>query len=241
MPSKGSTTQRGYGASHQAQRARWTPKVEAGQVNCRRCGLRIHPGQPWDLGHDDHDRSKYRGPEHRGRECPAGGNRATKGRNTNRPRARPRNIYIVTGPPAAGKTTWVEQHAKPDDITIDYDAIANTLTPPNGKSHHHEPHIKAVTKAARQAAIDTALNQPADVYIIDSNPSATTLIRYRELGAQIITIDPGRDVVLARCRAERPWQMQQAAKDWYRHRWDSEPTANATANTALGWFKPHDT
>jgi hypothetical protein len=81
MPKPGGTAARGYGAKHQAERKRWTPRVKAGLVNCWRCGRPILPGQPWDLGHDDHDRSVYRGPEHRGRECPKGGNRATKGRN----------------------------------------------------------------------------------------------------------------------------------------------------------------
>jgi hypothetical protein len=57
-------TQRGYGAAHRKLREQWRPKVEAGLVNCARCGKRIAPNAAWDLGHDDHDRTKYRGPEH---------------------------------------------------------------------------------------------------------------------------------------------------------------------------------
>src|SRR5262245_23231226 len=69
------TTQQGWGNQHQRARARLAPIVLAGQVRCWRCGDEILPGEPWDLGHDDHDRSQYRGPEHA--RC----NRATAGRS----------------------------------------------------------------------------------------------------------------------------------------------------------------
>jgi hypothetical protein len=59
------TTQRGYGYQHKKQRAQWKTLVDQGQVNCARCGQLIEPGTPWDLGHDDADRTQYRGPEHR--------------------------------------------------------------------------------------------------------------------------------------------------------------------------------
>lgn len=81
MPSAGNTTQRGYGSHHQKLRKQIKPQIDAGKVNCWRCGDRIEPSQEWDLGHDDHNRNQYRGPEHaRAKDCPAGGNRATKGR-----------------------------------------------------------------------------------------------------------------------------------------------------------------
>lgn len=54
-------------------------------------------------------------------------------------------------------------------------------------------------------------------------PGAATLNRYRALGARIVTIDPGIDVVLARCKTERPWQMQQAVKEWYANAAGQEP------------------
>jgi hypothetical protein len=70
----GSTASRGYGATHKRYRRAWAVAVEAGRVNCTRCGLRIEPGQPWDLGHSDENRRRYSGPEHA--HC----NRATAGR-----------------------------------------------------------------------------------------------------------------------------------------------------------------
>ena len=77
---RGTPAERGYGPEHRALRAQWAPLVATGNVKCWRCGDYIAAGAPFDLGHDDMDRSKYRGPEHVGRECRAGGNRATSGR-----------------------------------------------------------------------------------------------------------------------------------------------------------------
>lgn len=75
MPRKGSTNSRGYNYKHQKLRKQLAPKVATGQVECWRCGELIEPGQAWDLGHDDDDRTRYRGPEHAAR-C----NRAAAGR-----------------------------------------------------------------------------------------------------------------------------------------------------------------
>lgn len=57
------TTQRGYGSSHQAERKRWEPLVQAGGIVCRRCDQPIEPAAPWDLGHND-ERTAWTGPEH---------------------------------------------------------------------------------------------------------------------------------------------------------------------------------
>lgn len=76
---RGSTAERGYGRAHKLQRERWRPLVEAGDASCWRCGNPIDPTQPWDLGHDDNDRTKYKGPEHP--LC----NRRTSGRKTTAP------------------------------------------------------------------------------------------------------------------------------------------------------------
>lgn len=71
---RGTTAQRGYGATHQHMREAWRPAVQAGRVHCARCGRPIRPGQLWDLGHHDRDRTRYTGPEH------AACNRRTAGR-----------------------------------------------------------------------------------------------------------------------------------------------------------------
>lgn len=87
---RGTTTERGYGADHQRRRAQVKRDVvDPGLAYCWRCGEWINPALPWDLGHDDFDRSIVRGPEHRGRECKAGGNRATSRRDRRRAQSTP--------------------------------------------------------------------------------------------------------------------------------------------------------
>lgn len=58
------THQRGYGHQHQTLRNTLRQHVDTGQATCWRCHQPIHPGTPWHLGHDDHDRTVYKGPEH---------------------------------------------------------------------------------------------------------------------------------------------------------------------------------
>lgn len=76
---RGSRQARGYDAEHDARRAADAPLVATGRVKCWRCGDYITAGQQWDEGHDDRDRTVYRGPEHAlKQDCKAGGNRATR-------------------------------------------------------------------------------------------------------------------------------------------------------------------
>jgi hypothetical protein len=77
MP-RGTAAHRGYGSRHWALRKRLAPTVAAGLAVSARCGRPIAPGEPWDLGHDDFDRTRYNGPEHR--RC----NRATNRRRQSR-------------------------------------------------------------------------------------------------------------------------------------------------------------
>jgi hypothetical protein len=65
---RGTRQQRGYDSAHDGLRAHWQRRLDMGEVVwCWRCltqGQRtpIDP-KAWHLGHDDGDRSRYRGPE----------------------------------------------------------------------------------------------------------------------------------------------------------------------------------
>jgi hypothetical protein len=60
---RGSRQARGYDAAHDRLRAKYQLRMNQGQAfRCWRCNKPINP-EAWHLGHDDHDRSRYRGPE----------------------------------------------------------------------------------------------------------------------------------------------------------------------------------
>lgn len=124
-------------------------------------------------------------------------------------------LIVITGPPAAGKTTYVAEHAKPGDIRIDLDHIANALAGEPIGNHDHAAHILTVAKAARQAAIDAAIKQDCTVWLIHTNPTPKQLDDYQAQGATIHTIDPGKDVVMKRCKTQRPKGSLIAAAQWY--------------------------
>jgi hypothetical protein len=126
-------------------------------------------------------------------------------------------LYLVTGPPAAGKSTWVRERAKHGDITIDFDALAGSLTPKGDQAHLYPEHVRTVTKAARKAAVDSAVQfaRAVNVYVIHSTPTPGQVRHLERLGAETVTIDPGQDIVLERCRRERPAHMLEVARQWY--------------------------
>lgn len=130
-------------------------------------------------------------------------------------------LYVVTGPPASGKSTWVRDHAAPGDVVVDYDLIASALTAPSigtiGATHDHRGAVRDVAFRARSAAIREALRHTADVdvYIIHALPPADALAKYAEHQAHLITVDPGHDVVMARIAEQRPDASRAVAKRWY--------------------------
>lgn len=127
-------------------------------------------------------------------------------------------LTVVIGPPAAGKSTWVLDRAKPGDIVIDFDRLAVAFSGAGGDPHDHPPAVAAVTRAARTAAIEAAIKQASKthVYLIHSSPGQQRMAEYRAMGAEVVTVDPGRDVVRERCKGQRPQRMFAVIDEWYR-------------------------
>lgn len=125
------------------------------------------------------------------------------------------SVHVVIGPPAAGKSTFVREHAGPDDVVIDFDLLANALSNQEVTNHDHTKTVKMVTKTARAAAVAKACSMGVTTWMIHSSPAQSTLNRYAAAGATIHVVDPGKDVVMSRCKRERPRAMMIAAAKWY--------------------------
>lgn len=145
-------------------------------------------------------------------------------------------LYVITGPPAAGKSTWVGAHAKAGDITIDLDRIAQALTVPGGDGWAHNEQLLKVAHRARYAAIDEALRHvsTADVYLIHSMPNPQAQARYRRLHARLVVVDPGRAVVEQRVRDMRQPALLAVVTRWYgQHK--PPPGANVSTPPSRTW------
>lgn len=101
-------------------------------------------------------------------------------------------LTIVTGAPGSGKTTYVQRHAKPGDIIIDFDLMAEAFGSPVG--HGHNASITDVTIAAWHAAVNQAVHchrLGSRVWIVDMRPPKTRRQMYHIAGANILEIASG--------------------------------------------------
>lgn len=124
------------------------------------------------------------------------------------------SVTVVTGPPCSGKSTYVRQHAKPGDIVIDFDVMAQAF----GSTHPHD-HTAAtrhVTMQARRAAIAAAItvHEKTPVWIVDCNISRERLVAYRQAGASIVALDVDRAELHRRAGAERPALWHRLIDEW---------------------------
>ncbi len=131
------------------------------------------------------------------------------------------NRYVVCGPPASGKTTWVEGMRKPGDLVWDFDAVATVLT---GISGHDRPAeaigiLMAMSSGMIQWLIEETTRH-CNVYMIvvdreDARAMASAI------GAEVITMDTDEATCLARIDADDgrravAARQREAVRQWFR-------------------------
>jgi hypothetical protein len=121
-------------------------------------------------------------------------------------------IVVVTGPPCGGKSTYIKDNARSGDVIIDMDKIALALTTDDTPSHSYSQEVRWIAMQARKAAVKEALYQFASrrgptAWIIHTDPTSDERSQYRLRNAQIVEINPGKEVCLERVKS-RPQDSQ---------------------------------
>ena len=131
-------------------------------------------------------------------------------------------IHVITGPPCAGKTTYMRRHAAEGDVLVDYDAIAQALG--CREAHQARRRVNDINLAAfvaRRAVIEWAVGHAGDVeaWIIHTNPMPEDMYAYEKAGADIVEIDVDMETCLERARSDgRPPGTAEAIREWFANR-----------------------
>lgn len=128
-------------------------------------------------------------------------------------------LRMVVGPPCSGKTTFVQTHAAPGQPRFDFAAVAS-LVAGTEMEHDTPPAVLEPVLAMRRGLmgylLDPETNPPGDVWVVNANPSESTVSRWIAAGGVFHVLDPGKDECLARAiREGRPPYVQDAISAWY--------------------------
>jgi predicted kinase len=122
-------------------------------------------------------------------------------------------IRVVIGASCSGKSTYIKKVKTPDDVVVDFDALAKALG--SSVSHKSTGDIREVAFAVRDAAIRKVMQGVKfDAYIIHTNPKQEHIHLYRDRNVEFILIDPGIEVCLERAK-ERPKGTKESIVKWY--------------------------
>lgn len=129
-----------------------------------------------------------------------------------------RHVTLVTGPPCAGKTTYVRQRAGESDIVVDLDLIAAELGSPKSWNHAPELRTRADTIARRRMrqARDMA---DGTAWVVRSVPNPGERARLAQWLAadRVLVLLPDTGTLTARMRARpQPGRTLRAVNQWTR-------------------------
>lgn len=125
-----------------------------------------------------------------------------------------KEIFIVYGPPLAGKTTWVRENKGPNDLVIDIDSLWEAIS---GKRYIKPGRLKSVVFRMRDDLLEMVkyrFGKWSSAYIIGGYASAGQRERLaQELGARLVFIEASQDECLTRLAND----TERDAEEWSKY------------------------
>lgn len=132
-----------------------------------------------------------------------------------------RRVVLVCGPPAAGKSTWVADHAEPGDRVVDLDQICRRLG--SKDPHQHPQHILDQARRARLAEETQVARMTAGTaWVIRTMPEPDRRARHAAAldATEVVVLATPAEVAKARAEQDsRPaWTGAVIDRWWSRYR-----------------------
>ena len=107
-------------------------------------------------------------------------------------------IQPVLGPAGGGKSQWIAERMKPNDVLIDFSFLYRSLKGTDEKLVRKigDPIVPFV-QAVKQHALREAVSRQLDGYVTSATPGDRPLLE-QATGQQAVIVDPGEDVVRER-------------------------------------------
>lgn len=113
-----------------------------------------------------------------------------------------REVYVVYGPPLAGKSSWVKENQSAGDLVIDIDSIWQCVS--NLSRYEKPARLKSVVFKVRDSLLDSVkyrLGKWNNAYVIGGYPLQSERERLiKELGAREVFIEASKDECMRRLK-----------------------------------------
>lgn len=131
-------------------------------------------------------------------------------------------LHVLTGPPCAGKSRYIRDHAADLDVVIDFDTLAHALGYPHPHVDwwetraHPARTAAAVARVALLSAARTGRFRACDTWVVETTISPEAQLIYTSVGAHVIPLDPGPDECHRRADADaRSPSTHEQIDRWY--------------------------
>lgn len=130
---------------------------------------------------------------------------------------KPKQVYLVYGPPLAGKSSWVKENAGPEDIVLDMDNIWQMISV---NDRYVKPNrLKSNVFGVRDCILDMIRMRAGNwknAYIIGGYPLAMDRQRLEQsTGCETIFIYEDKETCLARAEASGRADWDKYIEQWF--------------------------